>query len=40
VDNKEGEAAGNVVMADDGTGESVSIPTFLVGMYDGAKLKQ
>lgn len=27
-------------MADDGKGESVYIPTFLVSMYDGMKLKE
>ena len=40
VDNKAGEDPDYLVMADDGSGESVSIPTFMIGLYDGYKLKE
>lgn len=40
VDNKENEDPEFLVMADDGTGSSVNIPTFLVGKSDGAILKE
>ena len=36
VDNKENEIVNRVVMADDGKGASVNIPTFMIGMHDGA----
>lgn len=39
VDNKDGESVDHIVMADDGKGESVNIPTFLIGKSDGQKLK-
>jgi len=29
-----------MIMADDGKGESVYIPTFLISMYDGMRLKE
>jgi hypothetical protein len=31
IDNKDGEVVESIVMADDGKGESVNIPTFLIG---------
>ena len=40
VDNKAGEDPDYLVMADDGKGESIYIPTFLIGTYDGTKLKE
>ena len=40
VDDKAGEDPDYMVMADDGNGEGVGIPTFLVGMYDGVRLKE
>ena len=40
VDNKEKEDPEFLVMADDGTGSSVNIPTFLIGKSDGAILKE
>ena len=35
VDNKDSESPEQIVMADDGKGESVNIPTFLIGKSDG-----
>lgn len=40
VDNKENEKATNLIMADDGTGHAVKIPSFLIGFSDGAILKE
>jgi len=40
VDNKEKEDPEFLVMADDGTGSSVNIPTFLIGKSDGSILKE
>ena len=40
VDNKENEKATNLIMADDGTGHAVKIPSFLIGFHDGAILKE
>jgi len=40
VDNKENEDPEFLVMADDGTGSSVNIPTFLIGKSDGSILKE
>lgn len=40
VDNKGMENVNTIVMADDGKGESVNIPTFLISMIDGDKLKE
>jgi hypothetical protein len=40
VDNKDGEVVNHIVMADDGKGESINIPTFLIGKLDGAKIKE
>lgn len=40
VDNKELEDPGYIVMSDDGTGEDISIPTFMIAKYDGYKLKE
>ena len=39
ADNKVGENAANVVMADDGKGAHVGIATFLIGKKDAQKLK-
>ena len=39
VDNKEYENPKSLIMADDGTGNSVNIPTFLIGYSDGQLLK-
>lgn len=40
VDNKENEKATNLIMADDGTGHAVKIPSFLIGFNDGSILKE
>jgi len=40
VDNKENEDPEFLVMADDGTGSSVNIPTFLIGKSAGSILKE
>ena len=40
VDNKETEDVDSIVMADDGKGSSVHIPTFLIGYEDGLMLKE
>ena len=40
VDNKQYEKATNLIMADDGTGHAVKIPSFLIGYHDGAILKE
>ena len=39
IDNKENESAKSLVMRDDGTGQNVKIPSFLIGLTDGAYLK-
>jgi hypothetical protein len=39
VDNKKNEKATNLIMADDGTGNAVKIPSFLIGYIDGTLLK-
>ena len=39
VDDKEYESMDSIVMADDGMGSSVSIPTFLVDKKSGQILK-
>lgn len=39
ADNKPGEHADHIVMADDGKGAGVSIPTFLIGQADGQTIK-
>jgi hypothetical protein len=40
VDNMRYEDPDFLVMADDGTGQSVNIPTFLISYYDGDKIKK
>ena len=40
VDNKKAEDVDAVVMADDGKGSSISIPTWLIGYDDGMALKE
>ena len=35
IDNKENESAKSLVMRDDGTGQNVKIPSFLIGHADG-----
>ena len=40
VDSSMFEDAESLIMADDGKGESVNIPTFMVSLYDGMKLKE
>lgn len=40
VDNKSWEDPELLIMADDGRGSSVKIPSFLIGMSDGDKLKK
>ena len=39
VDSKFFENVDNLIMADDGNGESIYIPSFLIGYHDGAKIK-
>lgn len=39
VDNKSNRDVELIVMADDGKGESVNIPTFLISMFDGVTFK-
>tara|TARA_B110000305_G_C19097246_1_gene473587 strand:- start:322 stop:678 length:357 start_codon:yes stop_codon:yes gene_type:complete len=38
IDNKRYENPKNLIMADDGSGSSVKIPTFLIAYTDGQKL--
>lgn len=40
IDNKRFENPKNLIMADDGSGSSVKIPTFLISYSDGQKLIQ
>ena len=40
VDNKALEDPENLVMADDGNGMGLKIPTFLIGLDDGNKIKE
>jgi hypothetical protein len=40
IDNKAFEDPEYMVMADDGNGESVYIPSFLITMHDGIKIKE
>ena len=40
VDNKSTEDPELLIMADDGRGSSVKIPSFLIGMADGDRLKK
>ena len=40
VDNAKFEDPDSIVMADDGKGESVNIPTFMISSFDGEKLKE
>ena len=38
IDNKRYENPKNLIMADDGSGSSVKIPSFLIAYSDGQKL--
>jgi len=40
IDNKEWENPEMLIMADDGAGSSVKIPSFLIGHHDGILLKK
>ena len=40
ADNRPTEDPSQLVMADDGNGASIYIPSFLIDMHDGIKIKE
>ena len=40
IDNDSYESPSSIIMADDGTGQKVNIPSFLIGYFDGLKISR